>query len=466
MLDSSLHQLKQTASDVWIFLKNPKDKNAAEQSATSKRRVLLQVLSIYIVLSIVFSVLLEGLSQLGWYNSDNHAVAEMVKKYPVWAVLLLGIVVVPLLEEFIFRYGLSFRKGYISAVFTVALFATGIYSFYLLPLYGALAVTVLLGITLVVYFINAETISNYLEKIWPGVYAPVFYAVAFLFGLIHITNYTNFDYTSLAVLLIPVLVAPQIIGGLLMGYMRVKHGFYWGYFLHAGHNAVFMILGFAFMNPIEEKLSVANENYSLKVEEHMLYDQKEDKISYLGADSIAFVNENLNDVIYALLQEENMFLEFDRSRYQHTTVDLHFKNNAATQEIGQSKKLLLSELQKLYKFDVTYKNKVVKAWDLKVENRDLLTAHAVEDTGTSTVNRHQEGITLKNVTIDQLLNTIHTDFKVYLHSERTPVTVETFNFQLPKNNFGKVKDELKSKYGLLLHAKLENTKQVLVEFQN
>ncbi len=122
-------------------------------------------------------------------------------------------------------------------------------------------------------------------------------------------------------------------------------------------------------------------------------------------------------------------------------------------------------MQELYKFDVIYKTHNVDAWDLKVADSSLLTAHTVEDTGSSTVHRDPEAITLENVTTEELLKTIGTDFKVHLLSNRESGTPANYNFELPKKDLEQVKEALKSKYGILLQSKKELAEMVIVEFR-
>lgn len=465
MLTPLSQQFKHTIADIWSFLKHPHDNPGAERTTSGKLRVLVLVLCIYLVLSITLGGLLEALSRLGWYNTDNHAIADLMRAVPFGVVLLLGVFIIPFLEELVFRFGLRFKRGYISFVVTVTLLIAGCVAFYSLPLMGALAVMVGLIVFSVLYFLNTDVIFNSLRRVWPRIYGVVFYTIAILFGLIHIANYKDFNYASAAILLVPVLVAPQIIGGLLMGYMRVKHGFFWGYFLHAGHNAFLFLVGFAFMNAVEEKLHVKDDAFTLKVEEHMKYEPDAETTSYLGHDSIAFVNQKLNEVILVLLQKERPTVDFDKTRHQHTRVNLSFKNRATDADITQSRKLVLDQLQELYKFDVDYRSRKIDAWDLAIEDSTVLAAHAVEDIGKSTITRSTDSIKLENVTLDELITFISKDFKVMLISDRESRKKGKYNFELARKDINHLKKDLKTRYGILLQSRMELSDKVIVKFR-
>lgn len=65
-----------------------------------------------------------------------------------------------------------------------------------------------------------------------------FYISAILFGVIHISN---FEFNPQVLLLAPLLVAPQIVIGVFLGYIRVKLGLLWSILLHAAYNTVLFL---------------------------------------------------------------------------------------------------------------------------------------------------------------------------------------------------------------------------------
>ncbi|MEM6316589.1 MAG: CPBP family intramembrane glutamic endopeptidase [Bacteroidota bacterium] len=73
--------------------------------------------------------------------------------------------------------------------------------------------------------------------VWPSNFKIVFWFFTLAFALMHITNFTS----QVATYLIPILVLPQLILALLIGYVRVGWGFWYGVLFHAIHN--FVIVG-------------------------------------------------------------------------------------------------------------------------------------------------------------------------------------------------------------------------------
>lgn len=465
MLQSFTLQLKQTASDIWLFLKNPKDQPAAENSRSIKLRILLYVLLIDVVLMIAIMGVIHLVRLLGWDTGNTHAVIEAMRSLPVWALLLSGILVVPFLEELVFRYGLRFKSGYIVLLAFVAAIALGVLAYSLLPLEGAIGVWVILGMALVLYALNGEAITRFLEKVWSKVYGAFFYFMAFAFGLIHITNFTDFDYASAAVLLIPILIAPQIVSGMLMGYMRVRHGFRWGYFLHASHNALFFGLAMTSLGALEEKLQIQNENYTLQVEEHMRHDQTALSSKFVGPDSIGFENQKLHDVILALLDKEESRVKLDKTRHQYTAIDLKFKAHKLAKDAKQNKQLVLEQLQQVYKFDVTYRSEETDDWGVAIADADLLATHSVADLGRSIVQYSDDAITFENVTLGELVGAVEKNFQVGIIAKRELLESGKYNFKLTKNDFEQAREDLKTKYGILLQSRMELADLAVVSFK-
>lgn len=245
-----------------------------------------------------------GLEELGLLNSYSHAIDDLQRRVPMWLILLAGVIIVPFVEELVFRYGLRFKKGLITIMPSLLVIVAVIYGFYYLPLIGALLLMALLVSALVFYFTKIDIITHLLNHLWTRRYGIVFYLVALIFGLVHITNYTDFNYASAAILLVPVLVAPQFIGGLLIGYMRVKYGFFWGYYLHAGSNAFLFTIGIIFISEIEEKINISKDNYTIKVEEHLRKSSNDSMVKFVKNDSVSIINYSLHDVIHVLLNKD------------------------------------------------------------------------------------------------------------------------------------------------------------------
>ena len=73
----------------------------------------------------------------------------------------------------------------------------------------------------------------------PRVFRFAFYALALIFGYIHLSNY---EIDTQILLFSPILVAPQILLGLIFGYIRVRFGFIWAIAMHSFYNGTLVII--------------------------------------------------------------------------------------------------------------------------------------------------------------------------------------------------------------------------------
>jgi len=190
-------------------LKQPRDLEDPSATLEEKVQTLFRVLGIDLLCMMALMGLLAALSEWGVVPVEENHLAEILEQIPVPALLGLGILLIPMLEELIFRSYLRFEANYL-----------------LQPM------LLLLG-----FVTDREALTQSVRQGWDYWYPVIFFASAVIFGLVHITNYSL---TPEVLLWTPVLVLPQVVAGLFMGYLRVRFGFIWGFFLHALHNFAFL----------------------------------------------------------------------------------------------------------------------------------------------------------------------------------------------------------------------------------
>ncbi len=133
---------------------------------------------------------------------------ESLEDWGVVSIVLGLIVFAPLFEEFIFRLPLRYSRNYIFQLF-----------------------------------------GKRMQQFWEKHYAFFFYAFAIAFGLIHIFNYSNTE--VLFYCIAPLVVISQISGGVILGYIRLKAGFFWGVLYHGLFNGIVFIIGLCFYHNVE-----------------------------------------------------------------------------------------------------------------------------------------------------------------------------------------------------------------------
>lgn len=170
------------------YIKNPRLKPLKYLTVKQKLNIVLACIPICLVLGLGFGLLIGMLEALSIYNSDSHAVNKLMEEKSPAYIILTAVILAPIIEEFIFRGPLT--------LFSKKFFKIG------------------------------------------------FYTLAILFGYIHLFN---FEITTKIILLSPLFVAPQIIIGLVFGYVRVRLGLLYAMLLHACYNGVLIIPALLFL---------------------------------------------------------------------------------------------------------------------------------------------------------------------------------------------------------------------------
>jgi len=191
-------------------------------------------LFLLVVLSLVASQILESLVHL---LANFKIIAPEPKsvfdsdKYSNWEIALVGILVAPPIEELLFRYQLRSINFLCFFIGIIAFsFVANSNNNLVIFLFG---LTTLISIIFTIRYLNNNHKIKY--RIVKSAFPFSFYWVAIVFGLVHITNFLDFkDYGPLIFLW----VLPQLFGGLILGFTRMRYGFYSGILLHSVYNLI------------------------------------------------------------------------------------------------------------------------------------------------------------------------------------------------------------------------------------
>lgn len=172
-------KFKQHFNDLLCFIKNPA-KYSVNLTVNEKIKNTIHYFYIYAFIGSFCSLLLnKAFTQLKIFDSESK-IEQYVLEYSILSRYLIIVLIGPFIEEMIFRYPLK-------------------------------------------YFQNSIFYRYYV------------YLSALLFGLIHFDNYIT---SENAVYFILLLTAPQIWGGLVMSYVRINYGFWYGFLLHCCINFI------------------------------------------------------------------------------------------------------------------------------------------------------------------------------------------------------------------------------------
>lgn len=200
---------------------------------------------------IVLSLVLALAEPITHYSVDKeHAVVQLLFQQPWYVLLFFASVWAPLVEELTFRLGLKaspYRLGF-ALIFLAMLLLSLIRTLFpqLVPAWlistrTGLGILQFLGI-IVIFGGGLGTLFRYVPLLWEKVatwhqkhFALIFYATTISFGLVHSVNFGNFQRIWY---LIPLLVLPQLLLGIVLGFIRMHYGLPWSMFYHFFHNTI------------------------------------------------------------------------------------------------------------------------------------------------------------------------------------------------------------------------------------
>ena len=200
-----------TLRDLWYFIKKPVELKQVRIPLRVKISTCLALFIIQIPPLLVLSALLSGLEILGLWEDDMHRLQKIFTEMKPELIFFFVVIIAPLFEEIMFRLILKFRSNFL----------------------------ILWPLRLLVFLqINSKiNLLKTIRNIWNKFYGWIFYLVSIAFGLLHILN---FEPSLNIYLLAPVLVAPQILIGINLGYLRIRFGLIWSILFHAFYNGILL----------------------------------------------------------------------------------------------------------------------------------------------------------------------------------------------------------------------------------
>lgn len=177
---------------VWKFTKAPAYKRLDHVPNPLKLRIVVALLQWGIVIGVTIGIINQWLIGLLKMDLGEHAIEKFLENYSMVTLFLMAVVIAPAIEEILFR--------------------------------GPL-----------IWFKNKTFFKS------------IFYASVLLFAAVHLTN---FELSEQVFNIAPLLVAPQLILGVFLGYVRVKLGLLWSICLHSLYNGILItpILLYKYLN--------------------------------------------------------------------------------------------------------------------------------------------------------------------------------------------------------------------------
>jgi len=436
-----------TLKDFTKFLKNPVEQQDTNQSFQQKRKVFFLLLLLNFLVAGIVSVVALIVEEFGINLTETNDVMKMMEQFPVWIILLFGVIILPFIEELIFRLPLISRYDLSTRLIILCAAITGRR--------------------------NKLKVTISLRRFWRKHYGKIFYLFAILFGLVHVTNYE----ISLTILLFaPLLIASQFVGGLIMGYLRVRYNFTLGFIFHAVFNGIIFGITLISMHLTADKWDFEEEYccYSIKIKEASFLEKQSYTFSNsIDRDSVIIKGTSLITIINTLLDKDEFLTETNNLQLANKKINLTFMNHSKGNHI--SKDLILEKLSDLYNFDFEILNKEHKVWKLIIQDSSKLMQHKTKievDTNsnnlynqsyTSKVVERADKIELEYVGLSTLAHSLKTHYKEYIIF--TGNDKERFDFTITAKDFSSLANFINQNYGLSIEKTILECEYININFR-
>lgn len=202
----------------------------------------LKSLIILFILEFIFLLFLMIFIRF-FVDNENFAINKLKNNLSPFLIFLIGVLLVPFMEEIIFRLSLIFKPIFL-AIASSLLFYVLLSKFYFKTNYLFLDSTLFLRLILtliigILVFIIASNFSNRLIIFWNNNFKWIFYISVIVFGFSHVYNYQIGTHD---LIIVPFLVLPQLLGGVFLGFIRIKYGFVYGCIFHSCFNVLPMLI--------------------------------------------------------------------------------------------------------------------------------------------------------------------------------------------------------------------------------
>ena len=171
-------------------------------------------------------------------DDSVHKMTQMLEEYSLIVIFALSVILAPVIEEIIFRGFLRYPLSVVGIVLSGLIGIAGYLKYINSISWIVFGIIAAASIMLSFILYNNATLISKLEFYFKKYFGVAFYASVVLFAYLHITNFNEVAYWYLT----PLLVLPQFVLGLFLGYVRVRNNLWASMYVHALNNLVPMTL--------------------------------------------------------------------------------------------------------------------------------------------------------------------------------------------------------------------------------
>ncbi|WP_266204645.1 CPBP family glutamic-type intramembrane protease [Pontibacter kalidii] len=233
--------VQDTLRKLWAFALQPKPLKQEHNLLETKLPLILQLALIETVLqTVLFISLALVCSAVGVPYRPTSLIEVFPTNIPFFPLFVVAVLLAPVTEEMVFRLPLVYARSFVvvAALAFMISFGPVVARAAGAPVWLMATVALLLVILLGWYLSSRKWQAN-MYLLWKRRFGLVFYTSTVLFGLLHLLNYQGI---SLPPVLLLLLLLPKFIGGVFLGYTRLRLGMGWAVGLHMFHNLIVLLL--------------------------------------------------------------------------------------------------------------------------------------------------------------------------------------------------------------------------------
>ena len=215
--------------EFFSFLKHPRYAYESDQALEFSTATYMYVLIFFTIIFISSPLLyLVGIENM------QHSVDELMKTYPKWVFILLTVIIAPLAEELIFRWHL---RQPIVLIWIIAFCVSGgltmVYQSGKISLWP-LVILLIFVFSLLALMLSSDFVQQFIIDFYKNFFPAIFYGTVLVFAFAHLSNFSEIESWYIA----PILVLPQALIAIFLGYIRVRKNIFWSIYFHAFHNMI------------------------------------------------------------------------------------------------------------------------------------------------------------------------------------------------------------------------------------
>lgn len=419
------------------FLTNPEKDILISGSGKRKLKLFMPIFLLEIMCILVSSVLIYLFAR---DLASQNKLMRTSSFVPVWFSVVSIVFIIPIIEEGIFRFPLKLSERkvlpyilFICACLILIVFINIKTRPFALPICSFLA------ILLIFYFLNKESFNSLVLSAWKNHFAWIFFIFAACFGIAHISNY---QLSTRVFLFFPLLILPQLIMGVLCGYVRLYLGFFWGYALHALHNLII------FLPVLIVTIFLVDGNHTIKIiEKTEPTPVSLKKHDFYSKDSIRLTDIKVQEIFARFGPVSSNYIEFTDKNIANKLLDIKFSRSENDfRRKRTAGYIVLQEIIKKYKLVVESKTCYRKIYKIRVTDQQKLELHRYDHLKNqfSINNDNKVIITYGTIKILAL------EFRLQYDLDITDISRDqnTYWFRIPKLQFSEAADFMEKNYGI------------------